>query len=49
MVAQHRLDAQLLDGNDAEAVDDAPCGLMTEVVTAVADALMDTRNGSGLD
>lgn len=44
MVAQHSLDAQFLDSDDAEAVDDAPRVLVAEIMAAVADALMDTRN-----
>ena len=44
MIAQHILDTQLLDGNDAEAVDDALGVLVTEVIAAVADALVDTSN-----
>ena len=44
MVTEHIRDAQFLDSNDAETVDDAPCVLMAEVMTTITNALMDTRD-----
>jgi len=49
VIAEHSLDTEFFDGNDSEAVDDAPRILMAEVMATVSDALMDARNDlSGL-
>ena len=42
MVLHHAFDVQLFNGNDAEAVDDAPCVLMAEIMAAVSHSFMDT-------
>ena len=43
VIAKHILDVEFLDGNHAESVDNAPGGLVGEIMAAVANALMDTR------
>ena len=43
MITEHILDAQFFNGNDAEAVDDTPRVLVTEVMPPITNALMDTR------
>ena len=41
MVLHHAFDVEFLYGDDAEAVDDAPCILMAEIMAAVSNTLMD--------
>ena len=44
MIAQHILDAEFFDGDNAETVDDAPCVLMAEVMATVTNALVNARD-----
>ena len=44
VVFDHALDVEFLDGNHAVAVDQPSGGLMNEIMAAVTDTLVDTRN-----